>query len=93
MTGFKYGRLSRERKVRVGGATFTNDAVRRVYLAVPFEMRGVAKALGARWDAVAKRWFCLLGTEAASALLGRFGRARPRKQRARASTSRLGASE
>ena len=35
----------------------------RTYLAVPYEERDQAKAIGARWDAVKKAWYVGLGVE------------------------------
>ena len=35
----------------------------RIYLAVPYEERQEAKALGARWDAIKKAWYVALGVE------------------------------
>ncbi len=81
MTSLDYEKARRRRAARVGGASFTNDVARRViYLNVPFEAKGTAKALGARWDAQAGMWFCLAGTTAASALLARFGVTRARQR-------------
>lgn len=82
MTRLNYTRARQHHAIQVGGATHTDDAARRVvYLRVPFEVKGVAKSLGARWDAQAKRWFCLAGTAAASALLARFRMASQEKRK------------
>lgn len=82
MTRLNYDRARQRQAIQVGGATHTDDAARRViYLGVPFKAKSVAKALGARWDAHAKHWFCLAGTAAASALLARFRIARSKKRR------------
>jgi hypothetical protein len=35
----------------------------RTYLAVPYEERDQAKAIGARWNAVKKVWYVGLGVE------------------------------
>ncbi len=82
MSRLDYEKARRWRAAHVGGASYTDDAAKRViYLNVPFEAKQTAKALGARWDALAKRWFCLAGTAAASALLARFRMARPNKRK------------
>jgi hypothetical protein len=82
MSRLDYEKDRRRRATHVGGASYTNDAARRViYLNVPFEAKGAAKALGARWDAQEKRWFCLDGTAAASALLAGFRMAHPKKRK------------
>ena len=76
MTRLNYDRARQRHAVQVGGATHTDDAARRViYLRVAFKDRLKASRLGARWDAKVKRWFCLAGTTAASALFACFGMA------------------
>ena len=40
-------------------------APRRIDLAVPFAEKDAAKALGAKWDATARKWFCPEGADAA----------------------------
>lgn len=83
MSRLNYEKLRRWRAAHVGGASYIDDAAKRaIHLNVPFEAESTAKALGGRWDAQAKRWFCFAGTAAASALLARFRIARPKKRKA-----------
>ena len=46
---------------------------RRIYLKVPYDEKGEAKKMGARWDMNKKRWYYEEGNKNAVQLMGRWG--------------------
>lgn len=53
---------------------YANKGSTRCNLQVPFASKEEAKSMGAKWDPVAKTWYCFQGTSGVSQLMERFSK-------------------